>query len=164
MGALGAVVLRLLSKYLFQILIAVSVLALYFVWANHQQTIGAEKVKAEVAQRDARVAGEMEKLLRIEKENVEKQNRDKTERLTNAVKIYAEHSSDLSADVDNLVRRMRSTGPANACSKDPVPRSSDDNERGKGGDHEGNYDIALAAIRLANLCEKKINELEVVDK
>lgn len=164
MGALGAIVLRLLSKYLFQILIAVSVLALYFVWAHHQQTIGAEKVKAEVAQRDARVAGEMEKLLRIEKENVEKQNRDKTERLTNAVKIYAEHSSDLSVDVDNLVKRMRSTGPANACSKDPVPRSRDDNERGKGSDHERDYDIALAAIRLVNLCEKKINELEVVDK
>lgn len=164
MSGLAALALRLLSKYLFQILVAVSVLVLYLVWVHHQQAIGEERIKTEVALRDARIAGEMEKLLRTEKENVEKQNRDKTERLTNAVKIYAEHSSDLSADVDNLVKRMRSTGPTNACSKDPVPRSRDNNERGKGGDHEGNYDIALAAIRLANLCEKKINELEVVDK
>lgn len=163
MGALGAVVLKFLSRYLFQILVAVSLLVLYLVWAHHQQAIGAEKVKVEVAQRDARVAGEMEKLLRIEKENVEKLNAEKVGRLTNAVKIYAERNTSLGDDVANLAKRMRNTRPTCSRDKDPVPGGSDDNERGKSGDHEGNYDIALAAITLANLCEKKINELKVVD-
>lgn len=163
MSELAALALRFLSKYLFQILVAVSILVLYLVWAHHQQAIGEEKVKTEVALRDARIAGEMEKLLRVEKENVEKLNAEKVGRLTNAVKIYAERNTSLGDDVANLVKRMRNARPAGACGKNSLPGGDNDNERGKSGDHEGNYDIALAAITLANLCEKKINELKVVD-
>jgi len=165
MGALGAIVVRLLSKYLYQIAIVLAILAAYFAWAHHIAAVQEEKDKAAVAVRDAETAKKSAELLAGEKAKVEKANNETIARLKNAVDIYAEHSSNLSADVTNLVERMRSANSKrSSCGKDSVPRADIDNLQRESGDNGGDYDIARAAIKLANLCELQINRLPVVDK
>lgn len=39
MAGLGALALQLLSRYLVQILAGLAIVALYFVWAGHQQQL-----------------------------------------------------------------------------------------------------------------------------
>jgi len=97
----------------------------------------------------------------VEKEKVEQSNKEKTERLQDAITIYATRTGDLNGDVDNLTKRLRNSGKAASCGQNSVPGRGDDNRGGKGSDHEEDQDIAKAAIELANLCEEKINELKV---
>ena len=145
------------------ILIIVAICA-YFAWSYHVEQVGYAKAEAKYAKRDAETARQSAALMAVEKANVERSNNQLIERLKNAITIYAEHTNSLNADVDNLVKRMRNSRPAASCSKDPVPRSGNDNPTGKSGGDERDYDIALAAIRLANLCEYHINRLEVVNE
>ena len=155
---------QLAAKYAVYIVSVIVILCAYFAWSYHKEQVGYAKAEAKYAKRDAETARQSAELLAVEKANVERSNNQLTERLKNAVTIYAEHTNSLNADVDNLVKRMRNSRPAASCSQDPVPRSSNDNRTGKSDSDERDYDIALAAIRLANLCEYHINRLEVVDK
>ena len=145
------------------VLIIVAICA-YFAWSYHVEQIGYAKAEAKYAKRDAETARKSAALLAVEKADVERSNNQLTERLKNAVTIYAEHTNSLNADVDNLVKRMRNSRSSASCSQDPVPRSGNDNRTGKSDGNERDYDIAIAAIRLANLCEYHINRLEVVDE
>ena len=144
-------------------LMAIIVIGAYFGWAYHQQQIGYEKAAKEVALRDADTARQSAELLATEKAKVEQSNKEQTERLQDAITIYATRTSDLNDDVDNLTKRLRNNRPAASCSQNPVPGAGDDNVEGERRNNEADNDIARAAIRLANLCEKKINELKVVN-
>lgn len=136
----------------------------YFAWAYHQRAIGAAEVRAEVAEQDAKTAKQSADLMARKKAEVEKSNKDKTERLLNAVQIYADQKTVSTERVTSLVERMQRSCPKAASgSRDSMPGRSDDNTEGKGRDHETNLDIARAANTLADLCEKKINELKVVN-
>ena len=147
-----------------RIVLIIVAIGAYFAWEHHIKTVQKEKDRAEVALRDADTARQSAALMAVEKANVERSNNQLTERLKNAVTIYAEHTNSLNADVDNLVKRMRGSRPAASCNKDPMPRPGDNNRTGKSDGDERDYNIALAAIRLANLCEYHINRLEVVDE
>lgn len=144
-------------------LMAIIVIGAYFGWAYHQQQIGYEKAAKEVALRDADTARQSAELLATEKAKVEQSNKEQTERLQDAITIYATRTSDLNDDVDNLTKRLRNNRPAASCSQNPVPGAGDDNVEGERRNNEADNDIARAAIKLANLCEKKINELKVVN-
>jgi len=161
MAGLGAVALRLLSQYLVQILAGLAIVSLYFAWEHHVQALQKEKDVAALAKRDAKTAEDSAKLMAVEKEKVEQSNKEKTERLQDAITIYATRTGDLNDDVDNLTKRLRNSGKAASCGQNSVPGRGDDNRGGKGSDHEEDQDIAKAAIELANLCEEKINELKV---
>lgn len=150
------------AKNTLRIVLIVAAICSYFAWSYHKEQVGYAKAEAKYAKRDAETARQSAELLAVEKANVERSNNQLTERLKNAVTIYAEHTNSLNTDVDNLVKRMRNSRPTASCSQDPVPRSGNDNRTGKSGSDERDYDIALAAIRLANLCEYHINRLEVV--
>ena len=155
---------QLAAKYAVYIVSVIVILCAYFAWSYHKEQVGYAKAEAKYAKRDAETARQSAELLAVEKANVERSNNQLTERLKNAVTIYAEHTNSLNADVDNLVKRMRNSRSSASCSQDPVPRSGNDNRTGKSDGNERDYDIAIAAIRLANLCEYHINRLEVVDE
>ena len=144
-------------------LMAIIVTGAYFGWAYHQQQIGYEKAAKETALRDAETARKSAELMATEKAHVEQANKEQTGRLQNAITIYATRTSDLNDDVDNLTKRLRNSSKAASCNQNAVPGRGDDNRGGKGSDHEEDQDIAKAAIELANLCEKKIIELKVVN-
>lgn len=144
-------------------LIAIIIMGAYFGWAYHQQQIGYEKAAKEVALRDADTARQSAELMATEKAKVEKENDELNVRILNAVTIYAERSVTLNDDVDNLTKRLRNNRPAASCGQNTVPGRGDDNRGRKGSDPEEDYAIAKAALELANLCEKKINELKVVN-
>ena len=144
-------------------LIAIIIMGAYFGWAYHQQQIGYEKAAKEVALRDADTARQSAELMATEKAKVEKENDELNVRILNAVTIYAERSVTLNDDVDNLTKRLRNNRPAASCNQNAVPGRGDDNRGRKGSDPEEDYAIAKAALELANLCEKKINELKVVN-
>ena len=144
-------------------LMAIIVIGAYFGWAYHQQQIGYEKAAKEVALRDADTARQSAELLATEKAKVEQSNKEQTARLQDAITIYATRTNDLNDDIDNLTKRLRNNRPAASCSQNPVPGAGDDNVEGERRNNEADNDIARAAIKLANLCEKKINELKVVN-
>lgn len=144
-------------------LMAIIVTGAYFGWAYHQQQIGYEKAAKEVALRDADTARQSAELMATEKAKVEKENDELNVRILNAVTIYAERSVTLNDDVDNLTKRLRNNRPAASCNQNAVPGRGDDNVEGERRNNEADTDIARAAIKLANLCEKKVNELKVVD-
>ena len=144
-------------------LMAIIVTGAYFGWAYHQQQIGYEKAAKEVALRDADTVRQSAELMAREKAKVEQANKEQTARLQDAITIYATRTSDLNDDIDNLTKRLRNSSKAASCGKDTMPGRGDDNRGGKGSDHEEDQDIAKAAIELANLCEKKIIELKVVN-
>lgn len=152
------------AKNALRIVLVIAAICAYFAWSYHVEQVGYAKAEAKYAKRDAETARQSAALMAVEKANVERSNNQLTERLKNAVTIYAEHTNSLNADVDNLVKRMRDSRPTASCSQDPLPRPGDNNRTGKSDSDERDYDIALAAIRLANLCEYHINRLEVVDE
>lgn len=154
-------VIQFLAKYAFQIVAVIIVICAYFAWAHHQQTLGEERVKAEVAKRDAKTAKDSAELMATEKAKVEQSKTEQNERLLNAITIYAQRSTDLNDDVANLTKRMRDANTPASCSKNTVPGTDNDNAERKGRDNEADYDIASAAIKLANLCEKVVNEIPV---
>lgn len=135
---------------------------LYFSWEYHIKSVQREKDRAEVALRDADTARQSAELMATEKAKVEKLNNEQTERLQNAITIYADRATNLNADVANLTSRMRNNRAAASCDKNAMPGNGDDNGRGKEKDRESDTDIARAAIELANLCELQINKLPVV--
>ena len=143
-------------------LMAIIVTGAYFGWAYHQQQIGYEKAAKEVALRDADTARQSAELLATEKAKVEQSNKEQTARLQDAITIYATRTNDLNDDVDNLTKRLRNNRPAASCSQNAVPKTSDDNGKGKERDREENTDIARAAIELANMCELQINKFQVI--
>lgn len=150
-------------KLVIYALMAIIVTGAYFGWAYHQQQIGYEKAAKEVALRDADTARQSADLLATEKAKVEKLNNEQNERLQNAITIYADRASNLNDDVANLTKRLRNNRPAASCNQNAVPRRGDDNVEGERKNNEADTDIARAAIKLANLCEKKVMELKVVN-
>jgi len=136
---------------------------LYFSWEHHIKSIQREIDRAEVARRDADTARQSAELMATEKAKVEKENDELNVRILNAVTIYAERSVTLNDDVDNLTKRLRNSSKTTSCSQNPVPGAGDDNIERERRNNEADNDIARAAIKLANLCEKKINELKVVN-
>lgn len=144
-------------------LIAIIVTGAYFGWAYHQQQIGYEKAAKEVALRDAETARQSAELMAMEKAKVEQSNKEQTARLQDAITIYAIRANDLNDDVDNLTKRLRNSSKAASCSQNPVPGAGNDNKERERRNNEADTDIARAAIKLANICEKKINELKVVN-
>ena len=144
-------------------LVALIVTGAYFGWAYHQQQIGYEKAAKEVALRDADTARQSAELMATEKAKVEQYNKEQTARLQDAITIYATRTNDLNDDVDNLTKRLRNSSKTASCGKDSVPGAGNDNQERERRNNEADNDIARAAITLANLCEKKINELKVVN-
>lgn len=144
-------------------LMAIIVTGAYFGWAYHQQQIGYEKAAKEVALRDADTVRQSAELMATEKAKVEQSNKEQTARLQDAITIYATRTNDLNDDIDNLTKRLRNSSKAASCGQNTVPGRGDDNRGRKGSDPEEDYAIAKAALELANLCEKKINELKVVN-
>lgn len=144
-------------------LMAIIATGAYFGWAYHQQQIGYEKAAKEVALRDADTARQSAELMATEKAKVEQSNKEQTARLQDAITIYATRTNDLNDDVDNLTKRLRNSSKEASCSQNAVPGRGDDNQERERRNHEADTDIARAAIKLANLCEKKINELKVVN-
>lgn len=144
-------------------LMAIIVIGAYLGWAYHQQKIGYEKAAKEVALRDAETARQSAELIATEKAKVEQSNKEQTERLQDAITIYATRTNDLNDDIDNLTKRLRNNRPAASCGQNTVPGRGDDNIERERRNNEADTDIARAAIRLANLCEKKVNELKVVN-
>ena len=144
-------------------LMAIIVTGAYFGWAYHQQQIGYEKAAKEVALRDADTARKSAELMATEKAKVEQSNKEQTARLQDAITIYATRTNDLNDDVDNLTKRLRNSSKTTSCNQNAVPGRGDDNVEGERRNNESDTDIARAAIKLANLCEKKINELKVVN-
>lgn len=135
---------------------------LYFSWEYHIKSVQKEKDRAEVAERDAETARQSAEIMATEKAKVEKLNNEQTERLQNAITIYADRATSLNDDVANLTNRMRNNRTSAGCDKNPMPGASDDNGKGKERDREADTDIARAAIELANMCELQINKLQVV--
>lgn len=135
---------------------------LYFSWEYHVKSVQKEKDRAEVALRDADTARQSAELLATEKAKVEKSNNELNERLHNAITIYADHATNLNDDVANLTSRLRNNRAPASCGKNTMPKTSDDNGKGKERDREADTDIARAAIELANMCELQINKLAVV--
>jgi len=144
-------------------LMAIIVTGAYFGWAYHQQQLGYEKAAKEVALRDADTARQSAELMATEKAKVEQSNKEQTARLQDAITIYATRTNDLNGDVDNLTKRLRNSSKTASCGKDSVPGAGNDNQERERRNNEADNDIARAAITLANLCEKKINELKVVN-
>lgn len=149
------------AKNTLRIVLIVAAICSYFAWSYHKEQVGYAKAEAKYAKRDAETARRSAELLEVEKANVERENQKQTERLQNAITIYATRTSDLNDDIDNLTKRMRKSTAATSCSKDPMPRSGNDNGKREKRDNEENHDIARAALELANLCEYQINRLEV---
>lgn len=144
-------------------LMAIIVTGAYLGWEHHIKSIQREIDRAEVARRDADTARQSAELMATEKAKVEKENDELNVRILNAVTIYAERSVTLNDDVDNLTKRLRNSSKTTSCSQNPVPGAGDDNLERERRNNEADNDIARAAIKLANLCEKKINELKVVN-
>lgn len=153
--------MQLAAKYAVYIVATIVLACAYFAWSYHVEQVGYAKAEAKYAKRDAETARRSAELLEVEKANVERENQKQTERLQNAITIYATRTSDLNDDIDNLAKRMRQSTAATSCSKDPMPRSGNDNGKREKRDNEENHDIARAALELANLCEYQINRLEV---
>lgn len=143
-------------------LTAIIIIGAYFGWAYHQQQIGYEKAAKEVALRDAETARQSAELMATEKAKVEQSNKEQTERLQNAIAIYAQRAGDLNSDIDNLTKRMRDNRPAASCGKDPMSGTANDNKERVRRNNETDHDIARAALELAAMCEMQINKLPVV--
>ena len=135
MSGLGALVLRLLSQYLVQILTGLAIAVLYFVWAGHQQELGEERVKTTVAKRDAGEKEQSEKLMneaitRITQARQEDQ--DNTERiLKEYAKIIGErgHPITVVGVRDNKATRAKSDNCAAAGQTDVSEGSARENGR-----------------------------------
>ncbi len=152
---------ELASKYLLQILSVAVIFALYFAWEHHVQTVQKEKDAAVVAKRDAKTAEDSAKLMAEEKAKVEQASKEQSERLQNAITIYATRTHNLSSDVDNLTSRLRNNSAKAGRCENTMPGASDDNSKGKSADNDANREIAQTIIELANLCEVQINKLPV---
>jgi len=144
-------------------LMAIIVTGAYFGWEHHIKSIQREVDRTEVAMRDAETARQSAELMATEKAKVEQSNKEQTARLQDAITIYATRTNDLNDDIDNLTKRLRNSSKAASCGKDSVPGAGNDNQERERRNNEADNDIARAAIKLANLCEKKINELKVVN-
>jgi len=144
-------------------LIAIIVIGAIGGFAYHHQKIGEERERTKTAKRDAKTAKDSAELMATEKAKVEQSNNEHNERLMNAITIYADRNVSVHDDVSNLTKRMRQSATAASCSKNPMPGTSNDNQERERRDNEADYDIASAAIKLANLCEKKISELKVIN-
>lgn len=156
------IAIELALKYGKYIVIVLIVIAGYFSWKHHIESVQREKDRAEVAERDAKTARDSAALLAAEKEKVEKSNNEQNARLQNAITIYATRATELNADVDNLVGRLRNNRAAAGCVKDTMPRAADDKQERVQRDNETDHDIARAALELAAMCEMQINKLPVV--
>lgn len=154
--------IELAIKYGKHIIIALIVIAGYFSWKHHIESVQREKDRAEVAERDAKTARDSAELLAAEKSKVEKSNNEQTARLQNAITIYATRTTELNDDVNNLVNRLRNNRAAASCSKDTMPGAADDQQERVRRDNEEGHDIARAALELAAMCEMQINKLPVV--
>ena len=160
MSGLSALVLRLLSQYLVQILAGLAIVVLYFVWAGHQQELGEERVKTAVAKRDAGEKAQSEKLMNEAITRVtqaRQEDQDNTERiLKEYAKIIGErgHPITVVGVRDNKATRTKSDNCAAAGQAD-VP------ERGAGADGRASEEIPeLAALCL--LAADEIRRTHVV--
>lgn len=161
------ILIQFASKYLFQIIATIVIIAAYFTWQHHQQTLGEERVKAEVAKRDAETARKSAELIASEKAKVEQLNNEQNERLLNAITIYADRSVNLSDDVSNLTKRMRKSATTAECNKDTVSRTANDSGTGERQIAWTDREIeeyAKTAIQIENELEKLVNEIPVKDK
>lgn len=143
---------------------ALIIIGSYLAWEHHVKSIQSEIDRAEVLKRDADTARQSAELMAAEKSRVEQSNNEQTERLKNAVTIYAARATELNADVDHLTKRLRNNSSAASCGKDSVPGTSNDNPSGKRSDSWTDQEIseyAQLAITLENELERKVNELKV---
>jgi len=124
---------------------------------------GVNQTTAKYEKRDQETAAKSAKLLADKEAEVKQANDEQTRRLVNATKVYADHASNLQSDVDNLTKRLQRSGPTANCRVNTLPGASDDNSGRKSEDYGVDREIAKTVIELANLCEKKIEELPVVN-
>lgn len=161
------ILIQFASKYLFQIIATIVIIAAYFTWQHHQQALGEERVKAEVAKRDAETARKSAELIASEKAKVEQLNNEQNERYKNAITIYADRATELNDDVANLTKRMRHSTKAADCNQDSMPGTINANGTGKEQiawtDREVE-EYAKTAIQIENELEKLVNEIPVKDK
>lgn len=111
MAGLGALALRLLSKYLVQILAGLAIVSLYFAWEHHVQALQKEKDVAALAKRDAGEKEQSEKLMNEAISRVtqaRQEDQDNTERV---LKEYAKIISERSRPITVIgVRDNKATG------------------------------------------------------
>lgn len=124
---------------------------------------GVNYTEAKYEKRDQETAAKSAKLLADKEEEVKQANYEQTRRLVNATKAYADHASNLQSDVDNLTKRLQRSGPTANCRVNTLPGSGNDNGSRERKDYGVDREIAKTVIELANLCEKKIEELPVVN-
>lgn len=148
---MGEIAIALLKKYLPQIIIAVALICGYFAWKHHIEAVQHEKDMAEVERKTKELL--QRKMVEVKIENDALQVRK-----DNAIKIYAERSSDIERDAYSLAKRMSiSTG---SC-RDSMPGKIDDDSGAESRSVEENRSVAVEIIGVLNACEYWINQIPV---
>ena len=144
MSGLGALALRLLSQYFVQILAGLAIVALYFVWAGHQQELGEERIKTAVAKRDAGEKAQSEKLMN---EAITRVTQARQEDQDNHTRILKEYAKIIDSRNSVIGVRNKSTGTkSDNC---PAAGQTDVPERGAGTDGRVGEEVPeLAALCL----------------
>lgn len=154
MSGLGALVLRLLSQYLVQILAGLAVVVLYFVWTSHEQAIGEERVKTAIAERDAGEKAQSEKLMNEAITRVTQARQEDQDNHTRILKEYAKIIGERGRPItvigvrDNKATRTKSDN----C---PAAGQADVPERSLGTDGR----ISEEVPELAALCQLVADEI-----
>ena len=124
---------------------------------------GVNQTTAKYEKRDQETAAKSAKLLADKEAEVRQENDEHNRKLLNATNIFAMHSVNLQSDVDNLTKRLQRSGPTANCRANTLPGPGYDNRSRESKDYGVDREVAKTVIELANLCEKKINELPVVN-
>ncbi len=130
------------------------VVGTYFAWKHHVQAVERERVMKDMAESS-------NKLLQKKLAEVNKENDELHERKDNAIRIYAENSTNRQHDIDNLTRRLRNS--ASSC-RDTMPGAVNDTPVRERENPETDTRIASTVIDLVNSCELWINQIPVENK
>lgn len=157
MAGLGALALQLLSRYLVQILAGLAIVALYFVWAGHQQDLGKAKVEAAVAKRDAGEKAQSDTLYNEALTKVVKARQEDQDNFEGVLKAYAKIISERGSHSKPITAvGVRDNKPAGAKSDNCPPAGQTDIPQGSFGANGG---VGAEVPELAKLCLLAADEI-----
>ena len=163
MAGLGALALQLLSRYLVQILAGLALVALYFVWAGHQQDLGKAKVEAAVAKRDAGEKAQSDKLWNEAVTNVAKARQEDQNNFDGILKAYAKILSERGSHSKPItVVGVRDNKPAGAKSDNCPPAGQTDVPQGSFGADGRTSEEVPELARLCLLAADEIRRTHVI--
>lgn len=123
-----AFLMPLVEKYALKVgiglIAAIVAIGFYFYWHGKVYDKGYDAAVVEHEKRDADTARQSAELIKLKQHEADAKNKENTERLINATKIYAERYAHISANP--VIERVYIRAEAANCSGDSMSRAGED--------------------------------------